>query len=191
MKAIERIIEDIQETGEVPKPIRDIVSGGTIDVPEDIGEVPIEERLAAVGGESIDILLSKEANKEQLDIAKRIEHYNAVLVQGPPGTGKTHTIANLMGHFLAQGKSVLVTSYTKKALSVLKEKVAPGLQDLCVSMLDDSNVDMERSVDGITSYTSRTTSFEVKREMDSLAAERRDVIRQLADVRKKIYAIIH
>ncbi|MGM9541828.1 MAG: AAA domain-containing protein [Candidatus Limivicinus sp.] len=191
LKAIERIIEDIQETGEVPKPIRDIVSGGTIDVPEDIGETPIEERLAAVGGESIDILLSKEANKEQLDIAKRIEHYNAVLVQGPPGTGKTHTIANLMGHFLAQGKSVLVTSYTKKALSVLKEKVAPGLQDLCVSMLDDSNVDMERSVDGITSYTSRTTSFEVKREMDSLAAERRDVIRQLADVRKKIYAIIH
>ena len=191
LKAIERIIEDIQETGEVPQPIRDIVSGGTIDIPEDTGEVPIEERLAAVGGESIDILLSKEANKEQLDIAKRIEHYNAVLVQGPPGTGKTHTIANLLGHFLAQGKSVLVTSYTKKALSVLKEKVAPGLQDLCVSMLDDSNVDMERSVDGITSYTSRTTSFEVKREMDSLAAERRDVIRQLADVRKKIYAIIH
>ncbi len=191
LKAIERIIENIQETGEVPKPIQDIVSGGTIDIPEDIGEASIEERLAAVGGESVDILLSKEANKEQLDIAKRIEHYNAVLVQGPPGTGKTHTIANLMGHFLAQGKSVLVTSYTKKALSVLKEKVAPGLQDLCVSMLDDSNVDMERSVDGITSYTSRTTSFEVKREMDSLAAERRDVISKLADVRKKIYAIIH
>ena len=191
LKAIERCIENLQETGEIPKPIRDIVSGGTIDIPEDIGEAPIEERLAAVGGESIDILLSKEANKEQLDIAKRIEHYNAVLVQGPPGTGKTHTIANLMGHFLAQGKSVLVTSYTKKALSVLKEKVAPGLQDLCVSMLDDSNVDMERSVDGITSYTSRTTSFEVKRELDSLAAERRDVISKLADVRKKIYAIIH
>lgn len=191
LKAIERIIENIQETGGVPKPIRDIVSGGTIDIPKDVGEMPIEERLAAVGGESIDILLSKEANKEQLDIANRIEHYNAVLVQGPPGTGKTHTIANLMGHFLSQGKSVLVTSYTKKALNVLKEKVVPGLQDLCVSMLDDSNVDMERSVDGITSYTSRTTSFEVKREMDSLAAERRDIIRQLADVRKKIYAIIH
>lgn len=191
LKAIERIIEDIRENGEVPKPIRDIVSGGTIDIPEDVGEVSIDEHLAAVGGESIDILLSKEANKEQLDIAKRIEQYDAVLVQGPPGTGKTHTIANLLGHFLAQGKSVLVTSYTKKALSVLKEKVAPGLQDLCVSMLDDSNVDMERSVDGITSYTSRTTSFEVKREMDSLFDERRDIIRQLADVRKKIYAIIH
>ncbi|MDD3400378.1 MAG: AAA domain-containing protein [Eubacteriales bacterium] len=191
LKAIEKIIENVQDTGDVPKPIRDIVSGGIIDIPEDIGEAPIEERLAAVGGESIDTLLSKEANKEQLDIAKRIEQYNAVLVQGPPGTGKTHTIANLMGHFLAQGKSVLVTSYTKKALSVLKEKVSPGLQDLCVSMLDDSNVDMERSVDGITSYTSRTTSFEVKREMDSLAADRRDIISKLAEVRKKIFAIIN
>ena len=74
--------------------------------------------MAAVGGESVDVLLSKEANKEQLEIARRIERYNAVLVQGPPGTGKTHTIANLMGHFLAQGKSVLVTSQTQRALSV-------------------------------------------------------------------------
>ena len=114
LKAIERIIENIEEKGDVPKPICDIVSGGIVDIPEDNGEVSIEERLAEVGGESVDILLSKEANKEQLDIAKRIEQYNAVLVQGPPGTGKTHTIANLMGHFLAQGKSVLVTSYTKR-----------------------------------------------------------------------------
>lgn len=130
VKAIEQIIENVQETGYVPAPIRDIVSGGKIELPEDKGEETIEEQLAAVGGESADVLLSKEANKEQLEIAKRIENYNAVLVQGPPGTGKTHTIANLMGHFLAQGKSVLVTSQTPKALTVLKEKVAPGLQNL-------------------------------------------------------------
>ncbi|MCQ2505839.1 MAG: AAA domain-containing protein [Lachnospiraceae bacterium] len=191
LKAIEQIIENVQETGEVPAPIVDIVSGGTIEIPEDTGETSVEEQLAAVGGESVDILLSKEANKEQLEIARRIEYYNAVLVQGPPGTGKTHTIANLMGHFLAQGKSVLVTSYTTKALAVLKDKVAPGLQSLCVSILDDSNVDMERSVDGITGYMSKTTSHELKRDMDVLAVERRDIIKQLADVRRKIFAIIN
>lgn len=191
LKAIEQIIENVQETGEIPAPIRDIVSGGTIDIPEDTGEESIEEQLAAVGGESAEILLSKEANKEQLEIAHRIEYYNAVLVQGPPGTGKTHTIANLMGHFLAQGKSVLVTSHTTKALSVLKEKVAPGLQSLCVSILDDSNVDMERSVDGITDYMAKTTSHELKREMDVLAVERRQLIEKLADVRRKIFLIIN
>ncbi len=42
-----------------------------------------------------------------------------MLVQGPPGTGKTHTIANLIGHLLAQGKSVLVTSEKPKALLVM------------------------------------------------------------------------
>ena len=190
-KAIEKIIENIKENGEIPAPILDIVSGGTIEIPETQGEESIEEQLAAVGGESVDILLSKEANKEQLEIARRIENYNAVLVQGPPGTGKTHTIANLMGHFLAHGKSVLVTSYTKKALNVLKEKIVPGLQNLCVSILDDSNVDMERSVDGITSYMAKTTSFELKKEMDGLATERKEIINRLAKVRQKIFSIIY
>lgn len=191
VKAIEQIIEHVSETGEVPAPIGDIAEGGKIDIPEDTGETSIEEQLAAVGGESVDILLSKEANKEQLEIARRIEQYNAVLVQGPPGTGKTHTIANLMGHFLAQGKSILVTSQTQKALSVLKEKVVPGLQNLCVSMLDDSNVDMEKSIDGITSYMAQYTSFDLKKEMDSLGQERKKIINDLADVRKKLFAIIN
>ena len=191
LKAIEQIIEHVEDTGEVPAPIGDIVDGGKIDIPGDIGETTVEEQLAAVGGESVDILLSKEANKEQLEIARRIERYNAVLVQGPPGTGKTHTIANLMGHFLAQGKSVLVTSQTQKALCVLKEKVAPGLQSLCVSMLDDSNVDMEKSIDGITSYMSQYTSFEVKKEMEALGQERKQIIQELASVRKKLFSIIN
>lgn len=79
-KAIEQIIEHVSETGEVPAPIGDIVEGRKIDIPEDTDEISIEEQLAAVGGESVDILLSKEANKEQLEIARRIEQYNAVLV---------------------------------------------------------------------------------------------------------------
>lgn len=191
LKAVEQIIDNIEKTGHIPNPIKDIVEGGKIDVPADVGETSIEEQLASVGGESVDILLSKEANKEQLEIARRIERYNAVLVQGPPGTGKTHTIANLMGHFLAQGKSVLVTSHTSKALSVLKEKIPEGLQSLCVSMLDDSNIDMEKSIDGITSYMSHSTSFEVKKEVESLGRERKQIINDLASVRKKLFSIIN
>ena len=189
-KAIDRIIQNIQDTGFVPAPIGDIVSGGTVEVPGEPGEQTIAEQLAAVGGESVDILLSKEANSEQLEIAKRIDRYNAVLVQGPPGTGKTHTIANLMGHFLSQGQSVLVTSHTPKALSVLKDKVPQGLRNLCVSVLEDSNVDMERSIDGIADYMSRSTSHELKREMELLAVERQHVIDQLAHTRSRIFHLI-
>ncbi|MHC4218441.1 MAG: AAA domain-containing protein, partial [Planctomycetota bacterium] len=82
---------------------------------------------------SIDLLLTNEANPEQEMVIHRLEETGAVLVQGPPGTGKTHTIANLIGHLLAQKKSILVTSHTSKALRVVRDKVAKPLQSLCVS----------------------------------------------------------
>lgn len=190
VKTLEQIVKNIEDTGFVPKHLLDIVNGGILDKPEEVQE-SIEESLAKTGGESIDILLCKEANREQLEIAKRIENYNAVLVQGPPGTGKTHTIANLVGHFLAQGKSILVTSHTKKALTVLKEKLPKSLQSLCVSILNDSNDDMENSIDGITDYISRTTSVELKKQMVETNEDRLKIINDLSSVRKKIYNILY
>ncbi|MCM1566373.1 MAG: AAA domain-containing protein [Dehalobacter sp.] len=191
LKTIEEIIKTIEGTGRVPGHLIDLVDGGLIEIPENENEPTIEEQLAAISGESISILLSKEANREQLEIAERIEHYNAVLVQGPPGTGKTHTIANLLGHFLAQGKSVLVTSHTKKALSVLKEKLPNEIKDLCVSVLDDTNLDMVRSIDGITEYMSRHTANELKRQDETDSRQRASIMQQLAEVRKKIFTIKH
>lgn len=192
LKAIELILQNIEETGYVPQPIIDIINGKNDNNQDDsVEETSIEEKLAAVGGESPDILLSKAANKEQLEIVKRIEKHNAVLVQGPPGTGKTHTIANLLGHFLANGKSVLVTSHTSKALNVLKEKVNKEIQDLCVSVLDDSKADMERSIGNMMEYRSLHTFENVRREAQEIAEKRNAVIKSLADIRKTIYERIH
>lgn len=190
IKAIEQIIKNIEENGFIPEHLLDIVSGGLLEKPEE-SEESIDELLAKTGGESIDILLTKEANKEQLEIAKRIDMYNAVLVQGPPGTGKTHTIANLVGDFLAKGKSVLVTSYTKKALNVLKEKLPKSMQSLCVSVLDESNDDMENSIDGITEYMSKHTSFELNKQKEELKQNRIKIIDELSKTRKKIYNILN
>lgn len=190
VRAIEKINEAIESGMEIPKTLIDLVSGGKADVDLEDKEYSLEEQLAMVGGESVDVLLSKEANREQLEIAERIEKYNAVLVQGPPGTGKTHTIANLMGHFIAQGKSVLVTSHTTKALDVLKDKIAPGLQSLCVSLLDDTNKDMEQSVEGITSYMGQHSSSSLKKEIEALGEERKNIITGLSDIRKKIFMSI-
>ena len=104
------------------------------------------------GNEDEDVLLSKPANREQLEIAKQLARRDCVLVQGPPGTGKTHTIANLLGHLLAQGKRVLVTAHTPKALRVLRQKVVEPLQPLCISVLHNdkqSQEELQRSVQKI------------------------------------------
>ncbi|WP_461207590.1 AAA domain-containing protein [Clostridium sp. DL1XJH146] len=168
IKALEEIINQISETGELSGPLLNLIGENVSQLADTVEQLDLSQSLAAISGEDKDILLSKEANKEQLEIAKRIENYNAVLVQGPPGTGKTHTIANLMGHFLAQGKNILVTSHTKKALTVVKEKVVPELQNLCVAVLDDKNKDMERSVDGITEYISSHTSLQLEEQLRTL-----------------------
>ncbi|MFQ1017325.1 AAA domain-containing protein [Gilliamella sp. BG7] len=74
-------------------------------------------------------------NDEQVKIIQMLEVYNGVVVQGPPGTGKTHTIANVICHYLASGKRVLVTSMKDPALAVLQEKIPETIRPLTISLL--------------------------------------------------------
>jgi very-short-patch-repair endonuclease/superfamily I DNA/RNA helicase len=105
-----------------------------------------------------DILLVNEANNEQLEIVKRLDRSGSVVVQGPPGTGKTHTISNLIGHLLSQGKSILVTAHTAKALRVLRDKVPDMLKPLCVSVLGSDQLARRQLESAVSSITERLTS---------------------------------
>lgn len=158
VKAIENITEKIENSGEVPAHLYELVGVASEEENENTEKDFREE----------EILFVKDANTEQVNIAKQIEKNNAVVVQGPPGTGKTHTIANLLGHFLAQGKNVLVTSQTKKALRVLKEKIPKSIQGLCISILDDDNSDMRKSVETISEKLGNFTSEKLKKEAGEL-----------------------
>ena len=110
-RAKTRILAALDDGCPLPSHLVALAGGGSRELPmSDEAPQTIEERLADINGESRDILLAKPANREQLEIARRIGQADAVLVQGPPGTGKTHTIANLTGHVLTEGKSVRVSS---------------------------------------------------------------------------------
>lgn len=136
--AIEGILEDIQKRKQVPPFIADLVGLGDMVRKNQVSKETMKRLAIDVNGIDQKILFTKPANKEQLLVAKHLERNEAVLVQGPPGTGKTHTIANMIGHLLADGKRVLVTSYSEKALSVVKDQVVPELQGLCVSLTSDA-----------------------------------------------------
>lgn len=74
-------------------------------------------------------------NSEQVTIVQRLERAAGVTVQGPPGTGKTHTIANIICHYLATGRRVLVTSRGEPALEVLQSKIPEEVRNLTVALL--------------------------------------------------------
>ncbi|MGB5096437.1 MAG: AAA domain-containing protein [Porticoccaceae bacterium] len=74
-------------------------------------------------------------NEEQVTIIQRLEKAAGVAVQGPPGTGKTHTIANVICHYLATGRRVLVTSRGEPALEVLQSKIPEEVRALTVALM--------------------------------------------------------
>ena len=132
---VDSIIEDLEGDVMIPEGLSSIVGVETEVTSASQDDCLDDENHVIAPTPEPDILFSKPANSEQYEIAARLAKNRAVLVQGPPGTGKTHTIANLLGYLLAQGKTVLVTAHTTKALRVLRQQVDTALQPLCLSVL--------------------------------------------------------
>ncbi len=182
--ALEAILEDLPQRETLPYSLTSIVGIAGEDAHQQTALPPT--RVDSPNGEDEEVLLSKPANVEQVDIARRLERSGAVLVQGPPGTGKTHTIANLLGHLLAQGKSVLVTSHTAKALRVLRDQVVEPLQPLCVSVLDESSKQMESAVNAITERLTSSNVDALERQAKRLQEERRALLHHLRTLREQL-----
>jgi len=181
--AIEGILADLRTREDLPWSLLNIVGE----------ESPISEPADDFAFSSIEadgeVLLSKPANPEQIRIARQLEEHGGVLVQGPPGTGKTHTIGNLVGHLLAQGKSVLVTSHTTKALRMVRQHIVPELRPLCVSVLEsdlDSRKQLESAVGSIAERLSRADGGSLEMEAQELEFERRQLLKKLDETRKQL-----
>ncbi|MGN6180642.1 MAG: AAA domain-containing protein [Mucilaginibacter sp.] len=128
------------------------------------------------------IYFPKKYNEEQIKIVRKAKASNKVLAQGPPGTGKSHTIANIICHLLANGKRVLITAYTKRALEVLKQQLPDEFQKLTVNLLSgdsDSIKDLEASVNSISDEFS-------KGNRDFHTARTNELLSELSDANKKI-----
>ena len=100
---------------------------------------------AAGSGEKVaDLYFPMAFNDEQVRIVQLLERYDGVVVQGPPGTGKTHTIANIIAHYFALGKRVLVTSMKEPALAVLRDKLPEEIRPLAISLLSSEQEGMKQ-----------------------------------------------
>ena len=187
--AFDRVLEDLDAASDGPLP-----AGLTRIV--GIEPPPVNpsggRRAGDVEREGAEILLSKPANAEQIEIVRALDRHHAVLVQGPPGTGKSHTIANLVGHLVAQGKRVLVTSYTTKALRVLREHLVEELRPLCVALLDndlEGRTQMEQAVRGIVHRLSLSSEERLMAELRSLSDEREKLLAEVQRVTSDLRAV--
>ncbi|UOQ92262.1 AAA domain-containing protein [Halobacillus shinanisalinarum] len=104
-----------------------------------------------------------ESNEQQKEIVNRVEHHHGVTVQGPPGTGKTHTIANLVSHFLSEGKKILITSQKESPLKVLKNKIPKEIRDLCVPVLGGGRESLQGIEQSIRTISEKLGEVDVQK----------------------------
>ena len=118
-----------------------------------------------------DLFFPKAFNDEQVRIVQLLECSDGVCVQGPPGTGKTHTIANVICHYLANGGRVLVTSMKEPALTVLHGQLPAEIRPLAISLLTteaDGMHQFELAISKIASEVQRIDRMALKRDIARL-----------------------
>ncbi len=131
-------------------------------------------------------------NQEQETIVEMLERAPGVSVQGPPGTGKTHTIANIICHYLATGRKVLVTSKGEHALTVLQDKIPEEVRPLTVALLSGDKEGMrqfqasiEAIIHNLSQLNTRVTEDEIERckqQIDSAHAEIAGIDRRVDEI---------
>lgn len=183
----QKIIDDINNTEDsidIPS-INDIT--GTTNSDSEFSDNP--EFASKISNKDDIIYFPKKFNYEQIEIVEKAKRNNKVLVQGPPGTGKSHTIANLICHFLACGKKILVTAYTKRALEVLKDQLPADFRNLTVNLLSGDTTslqDLDASVNAINDELSRNSNLDkYKKEINDREIELANTKEQIAENRNE------
>lgn len=172
------IAEQITETGSLPEGVTRLI---TTEESDGSG--------GSIGFDDPEIYFPLPSNEEQAAILGRMKRRRGVVVQGPPGTGKSHTIANLVTHLLAQGKRVLVTSHTERALKVLKDKLPEEISPLCISLLgsDRQSIrDLEAAVESISARQGDWSEEASQREGDAHRSALHDIRSRLASAQNRL-----
>lgn len=138
LHVFEAIVSQMREAGQVPDGLLPLIDPNHQPDPGLTWEgaegaiVPVDD----------EVFLPLPVNAAQLRVVRRVDASAQTLVQGPPGTGKTHTAAALISHLLAQGKRVLVTAQTDRALKEVRTKLPEAIKPLSVAVVGAGREDM-------------------------------------------------
>lgn len=143
-------------------------------------EKPKKQYRGLLGGADVqepseDLFFPRPYNEEQLSIIRELDREQGVVVQGPPGTGKTHTIANIICHYLANGKRVLVTSKGEAALSVLRDKIPLSIRSLVISILTNERQGLKQLEAAVRKIAGEVTALDVERLREEIAECQRSI----------------
>ncbi len=180
------IVDQLSSSGEVPDGLRPLVDPD--HKPAARAATVTEGALVTVDD---DAFLPLPVNDTQLRIVRQVDTQAQTLVQGPPGTGKTHTAAALLSHLLAQGKRVLVTAHTDRALREVRDKLPAAIKPLSVAVVGTSREDMSDlkvAVERIAAAATEHDEAQAARVVEGCLAEVERLRSRRADLHAQLVA---
>jgi len=196
LEDVKRLKKTVETAETLPAVVRNFVERGGTVIQEQGLRLFRGLSTSESAGESLELYFPMAYNDEQVSIVQKLEHGNGVVVQGPPGTGKTHTIANIICHYLAQGKSVLVTSRGESALNEVIGKLPERIRPLCVGLLSneaDGMKKFEHSIQTIASNVSALNASRANAEIVSLQEQLDQLHAKISHIDRQVstYAAQH
>jgi|GEM_PF-1262268 len=119
--ALYDFLDDRSPNSEVLTPLRHILLEGVAELPANDLDVELPELPPA----EPQLLPAQEKAVRAACGLKQV-----LLVQGPPGSGKTYTVARMIQALHAQGKRILVATYTHRASDELMKKLRDHAPDV-------------------------------------------------------------
>lgn len=136
------------------------------------------------------LMLMLKASLEQIQVIRECDYNDVVLVQAPTGTGKSHTIANLVGNFLAHGKRVLVTSENTNTLTVIRDLIPTELQSLCFTLWGEANDYLQQDIATLCELLkTKHTPQQLRHKLREYTTEREAIMTKLVTLRDKLSAL--
>lgn len=182
------IVSQIRESNDVPTGIIPLLD------PDHVPHTETDSQPGAIVQLEEELFLPLPVNDKQMKVVERVASTAQTLVQGPPGTGKTHTAAVLVSHLLAQGKRVLITAHTERALYEVRDKLPAAIQPLAVSIIGKSKSDMSDLRLAVEQISTRASEFDgqisqakiddLVARIDRLRRERSEIFTKLLQARE-------
>ena len=174
------IAQEIEQVQAIPTGLRPLVDPGFE------AEVSLSQEPGAIFEVNGELYSPLPLNEKQRRVVEHVDSHAHTIVQGPPGTGKTHMAAALLSHLLAQGKRVLVTAQTERALYELRGKLPPEIRELAVSVIGSSSQELTDLRTAIETIQRKSSAFDEVRSSNKIAS----LERELDDLRQRRVAIL-
>ncbi|RED42921.1 superfamily I DNA and/or RNA helicase [Winogradskyella eximia] len=139
----------------------------------------IKDKFASLEATDFEAFFPLLYNREQLEIYKNYKTHELSVVTGPPGTGKSHSIVNLLCAMLAEGKRILITAKTDKALESLLDKIPPqfdGLVMADIKQQNQSDYTLSNSIDNIRQLLLNNNGYDLNLDLERLNKSKENYI---------------